>query len=41
MSDNEQINEVDSNEDGMVDAVAAVALIAIAVSTVVYWLSGM
>jgi len=38
MSDDEQ---VDTNEDGFVDAIAAVALIAIAVSTVVYWLSGM
>ena len=41
MSDNEQIEANDSSEDGFVDAFSAVALIAIAVSAVVYWLSGM
>ena len=41
MSDDEQIEKNDSNEDGFTDAFAAVALIAIAVGTVVYWLSGM
>jgi|APSaa5957512535_1039671.scaffolds.fasta_scaffold595850_2 hypothetical protein len=41
MSDNEQIENNDSDEDGYTDAIAAVSLIVIAVGTVVYWLSGM
>ena len=41
MSYNEQTEQDDSSEDGYADAFAAVALIAIAVGAVVYWLSGM
>ena len=41
MSYSEQTESSEVEDNGFVDALSAVLLIVIAVSTVVYWLSGM
>ena len=41
MSDNDQEDSAATNEDAVVDAVAAVFIILIPVIAIIYWLSGM
>ena len=41
MSENQQATDNDSDDNGFVDAMCAVAIVLIPVVTIVYWLSGM
>jgi len=41
MSDNEQATTNGKDDDGFVDAIAAVALVIIPVLAIIFWLSGM
>lgn len=41
MSDDEQTTAKSSDDDGFVDAIAAIALIVIPVLAIIFWLSGL